>query len=201
MPKHNTKTEISAKGQQTLAELRVRIRGSTFARDVWHRLLTSSDRKQLGGDLESAWKKYRSIVKIWMEVRGVSEPRAIVDVAYGIGLLATAHRDWLLKEIGEEVQPKAKAKAIVPGWEPDTGKLFYRGRQIRQIRSMQRTNVKEILNWFEERGWPRSIELPQKWPQDTVHQAIRSLNKGLRAIRFHSRNGGRTIYWSRSKSQ
>ena len=189
----------SEKTQETLTGLRYRIGGWTFANDVWERLMTARERQQLGGELEKARRLHHGIVGMWRRVRNVSDARAIVDIAYGIGLLEVPRREWLLRQIGDEV--KSRSETDAPAWNHATGELTYRGRQIRKIRSMRRTNIGSILDLFQAQDWPQAIDAPDKWPQQTVNDTVRSLNENLKAIKFHSRDGGRMIYWKSPKSQ
>lgn len=69
------------------------------------------------------------------------------------------------------------------------------GKLIRQVRVMKYNHLPEILDAFEVRGWPRSIPNPLSADQQAVHDTVRTLNWRLRKIRFHSQEGGKSIYW------
>lgn len=184
---------LSDKTRQFLTSLRDRIGGPTIAMDVWDRLMSERERERLGGNLDTAYRLHRGIVRMWMHIRNVSDARAIADIGYGIGLLDSARHEWLLKELGEKAN--STTPIDVPAWDHSTGKLFYRGKPVRSVRSLKRTNVVQVLDWFEQRGWPQSITVPKEWSQPTVNETVRSLNRGLKAIKFHARNGARSIYW------
>ena len=100
--------------------------------------------------------------------------------------------------------PKAPAVPNKPSWTKATGKaigqLRYGGRLIRTLRLMTKpTNIQQIVEAFEERGWPRRIDDPLPGianDPDRLRQALQSLNEGLERIRFHAQAGGRAIGWA-----
>ena len=73
---------------------------------LWQRL-TVDDRIRLGGNLKTAFVRDPHPAQIWMRLRGVSFPRAIVDVNKKLGLISEEEHRSLLQEIGE------------PGDDPD----------------------------------------------------------------------------------
>jgi hypothetical protein len=172
---------------------------------MWRRLLSPTDQKKLGGDLQKAFAKLGT-AGIWAKARGTSVDRAVLDVALGIGHLSQANYDWLLREMGirpkaprRPAPPKAKHESPVPSWNKATGELKYGDRLVRKIRVLaDPSNIQRILDAFESRGWPQSIQdpLPGDPDQHRLHLTLQSLNKGLERIRFHGQQGGRATYWS-----
>jgi len=86
--------------RQELCEARRRIDTQNNFQRVWDQLLTEDDRRRLGGDLVAAFRA-RGTVTNWMTLRGVSEVRAIIDVASQLNCISALTRDWLLRETGE----------------------------------------------------------------------------------------------------
>jgi len=122
--------------------------------------------------------------------------RAIVDVSTKLQLLHNEDRVWLLEELGETLKPPGKSKK--PCWDPDCGELELEGQIIRTVKTFRTpSNIQRILGEFQHRRWRKKVENPLKWQgQQQLHQALRSLNKGLQRIAFHSEDGGKSIRWS-----
>ncbi len=81
---------------------RLRVTGKPAALLLWHRVLTEGDRRRLGGDLELAYDRYGGAVGMWVYLRGVSVPRAVVNVGVRTGFLDADRGGKLLCVIGEE---------------------------------------------------------------------------------------------------
>lgn len=163
---------------------------------MWERLMTPAERQRLGGKFEAAYRSGGGTVRIWMRLRGVSQIRAIVEIAQGIGFLTDATAAWLLRESGEQQQHVQQASQ--PAWDSSTGVLRYAGKRIRKVRMMKNpSNIQRILDAFEDQGWPKKIENPlaAATDQQQLHQALRSLNNGLSKIHFHAQEGGQSINW------
>jgi hypothetical protein len=77
-----------------------RIRPAASAFRLWERVLTEAERQRLGGDLEKVWRQHGT-AGMWMQLRGVSLQRAVVDVAYELNFINDRTRRWLLRELGE----------------------------------------------------------------------------------------------------
>jgi len=133
---------------------------------------------------------------MWMKLRGGTAERAIVEVSAKLQLLHKEDRDWLLGELGETLKPPGRSDK--PRWDPIGGELSLEGHIIRTVRTFLRpSNVQQILGEFQQRRWRRNIKNPLKQQcQQQLHQALRSLNKGLQRITFHSGDGGKSIRWS-----
>lgn len=80
----------------------LRVKGSAAALRLWDRVLTAEDRRRLGGDLEEAYTRHSGAVGMWRYLRGVSLPRAVVDVGVRTGFLDADRGRELLRVIGEE---------------------------------------------------------------------------------------------------
>jgi hypothetical protein len=93
-----------------------RTRPLASATRLWERVLTERERQRLGGDLQKAWRQH-STVGMWMQLRGVSLQRAVVDVSYELNFINDRTRRWLLRELGEvpDDPPEALKAAIASG--------------------------------------------------------------------------------------
>ena len=122
--------------------------------------------------------------------------RAIVDVSTKLQLLHNEDRVWLLEELGETSKWPGKNKR--PFWDPDCGEIELEGQIIRTVRTFRTpSNIQRILGEFQLRRWRKKVENPLKGQcQQQLHQALRSLNNGLKQIDFHSEDGGKSIRWS-----
>jgi hypothetical protein len=90
-----------------------RIQPFMAAARLWERVLTEAERQRLGGDLVQAHRQYGT-AGMWARLRGVSPPRAVVDVAHALNLMDEATRGWLLRELGEiHDDPEAAVNAAV----------------------------------------------------------------------------------------
>ena len=123
------------------AEMRIRPWGS--AERLWSQCISNLERERLGGELNSLWSQVGT-AGIWMRLRGVGWPRAVVEVAREIGFLNENSRDWLLREMGECLSgEEAFAKAIEDGHlvlNEDTHEVFWRGKPIE-------------IDWKHEMKW------------------------------------------------
>lgn len=195
MPRKITSPTLSAKAVTKLQELAVTLKGAACAVRMWDVLLSAGERHRLGGNFDKAWREYGTI-GIWMKVRQGTAIQGIVEVARGLDLISDFDTTWLSREIGEH-KPLAAASDR-PQWHREIGELRFGKRLLRRVRRMSPpTNIEQILDAFEEAGWPTEIEnpLPYQQVQQQLHQALRTLNKDLKKIRFHSRSGGRFIFW------
>jgi len=103
MKTQNLPTPPSSLPPRVVAELQtnaIRIRAAVCALRLWERILTEQDRSRLGGELDPVWRQYGT-AGIWMKLRGVSQPRAIADVAHALNLIDPSTYQWLLRELGE----------------------------------------------------------------------------------------------------
>ncbi len=159
-------------------------------------MLTADERKKLGGD-QSASFQQQYVANFLMDLRGYSLERSIIEIAFQLRSLSVQTYDWLLPEIGELPPRNIREN---PVWRLDSGLLEFRGEVIKRVRVAVATNVVLVLDEFQKRNWPGSIENPIKSvdPQ-TIHQTVRSLNDGLSDIRFYALN--ERICWETATSQ
>jgi hypothetical protein len=175
----------------------LRIRNANVALRVWERLFSDEDRQQLGGNLDEIWRRLGT-VGMWVEARGVSVEKAVIDIAEAVNLMDTGTAHWLRRELGL-IEVTDAQSTNQPHWDADTGRLSFNGIIVRRVRVFQNpSNVQTILDEFEAAGWPTRIDNPLEEDQEKVHQALRSLNNNLAAIRFHAHEGARAIVWERA---
>lgn len=178
----------------------LRVQSPTVAGLLWERVLTENQRQRLGNNL-AACLRHGATVGMWMRLHKVSQPRAILDVAHAIGLLSESDYSWLLREVGggrRRVARASKQSQGRPSWNWREGKLCWNGRVIRQIRSLSNpSHLHRILDAFQKARWRQQIKNPMTRGQLQLHQVLRSLNSGLKQIRFHGRQGGTVITWSK----
>ena len=166
---------------------------------LWERVLTDEEQQRLGGNLSDAYYRL-STAGMWMELRGVSVERAIIEVAHELSFLTESNARWLLREIGED-SPTPPPTPEHPNWHRESGELRSGAQVIRRVRVMASpSNIQLILNAFQAAGWPSRIDdpLPDGPDQQRLHQAILSLNEGLDSIRFHVQEGGQAVTWGRA---
>lgn len=188
-------TQLDSNTQRRLKELESKVLMTSSFRAAWVKLLTDNERKELGPNAENCWQRIPNLVQLWMELKGVSQLRAIADVAYELSFILTPEHDRLLHQIGEQEQaPELPPK---PVWDAAKRELRYRGRVVRSIRGESVSkNISSILDAFQEDGWPARIphSLDVSVTPQPVHDAVRSLNRNLSEIRFHV--DGDYIYWN-----
>lgn len=173
----------------------LRIQNPAGAEFLWDRVLTPGERKRLGNNLESAYQRYGGTVGLWLNVRGGTLQRAVVEVAYSLGLLVETDRRWLLRELEESLSKTAVP--VVIEWDCKLGELRFNGELIRNVRTKMADNVVAVLDAFQDNGWVEQIEDPLSDRPDgqTLRETIRSLNIGLERIRFFADGTSQGIRW------
>ena len=162
--------------------------------EFWRRL-SPEQRQLLGNDVEIASLKYDGAVGMWCRLTGATPGRAVLEVAQRIGFLDQFTVESLTQELGERL--KRSKSAILPFWNNGDGTLRYGKHLARTVRVMaQPSNIQIILDAFQAANWTTTIPNPlAKKDQQRLHQALRSLNGGLRRLRFQSQQGGQVINW------
>lgn len=171
----------------------IRVQAPASGELVWNRILNNQERQRLGGNFEQAFASLGTI-GMWRKLRRVSRLRAIVDIARALGLVHETSYRWLLREIGED--PDQPAAPDRPTWNGQKGELRWKKYLLRRVRVLAApSNIQIILDTFQASGWAPQIKNPLGRGQQQLHQALRSLNQGLKKIRFHALEGGQTITW------
>jgi hypothetical protein len=118
-------------------------------------------------------------------------------------LLSDAGFHQLLRSVGEEPPPLEKPP--LPDWNKSLGELRFDGQLIKIVRRLKAaTNVIRILDAFQEMGWPSQTDDPlppqqglQQTPTQRLRETVKSLNQGLKAIRFRTDGTGEGVVWER----
>ena len=119
---------------------------------------------------------------------------AILEVARKLDHVSEQDYVWLLRELGLEANPIPAPNH--PRFDRSSGKLFLGKKLIRLVRlNRNPTNIQIILDSFQKADWVPRIENPLQLGQQQLHQVLRSLNDGLKKIKFHALEGGRAIRW------
>jgi hypothetical protein len=158
-------------------------------------VLSDADRRRLGGNWQTSYAKLGT-AGMWKELRGGSPPQVVIEVARKLGIVDQTTYEWLLRAVGEDAP--AAPRPDRPAWDGATGELRWKTQLIRGVRVLKRpSNIHVILTAFEREGWPDRINNPLPGGQQQLHQALLSLNEGLKKISFHATAGGRVITWKR----
>jgi hypothetical protein len=191
---------IRPKTRRKLDDLYSKITRFVSAARVWEDLLNEEEQERLGGDLEACCRREGGIVGAWMELKKVSSPRAILEIARGLGLLIEDEFERMMDELGEERKKRRSSK--LPVWDREERELRFEGSVIRRIRSLKvAKNIVLILDRFQECEWQPRIENPldATLSPQPLHDAVHSLNSGLKKIRFRVEGDGTKIAWSRHR--
>jgi hypothetical protein len=110
------------------------IKAAMSAAWLWERVLTERERQSLGGDLVAAWRRYGT-AGMWIQLRGVSAERAVVDVPHALGLITDGTWRWLLRELGEvHDDPEEALQAAVAGGGlvlvEHTRAVYWQGKEL-----------------------------------------------------------------------
>jgi hypothetical protein len=101
-------------------------------------------------------------------------------------------------ELSTEARSSANPK---PRWERVrdgawVGELRVGNQVVRGVRPLAK-NVIKVLDAFEAGGWPNAILSPLAYKDIQLrHETIRSLNEGLKLIRFHGDGMNERIKWT-----
>src|SRR5262249_39269185 len=83
-----------------------------------------------------------------------------------------------------------------PRWDGENRELRFDGEVIRRVRGRTiARNVVRVLDAFQEDDWPSRIDNPVHADKVGIHEIIKSLNAGLRRIRFRGDGTGEGIVW------
>ena len=92
---------------EEIVNTRMRILGPNTAERFWNRYLSQQDRDYFDNDLTTAYfNNNKSLARMWMKLRGITENRAIVEVGKKLGFLTVDTYEWLLRELGEPLNAK-----------------------------------------------------------------------------------------------
>src|SRR3990172_8798175 len=139
--------KLSAAVVNELKTQALRIQPWVAAERLWTRVLTEIDRERLGSDLEECYPRLGT-AGMWMELRGVSRERAVIEVAPQLGFSHEPNARWLLRENGEDTLPPPVREH--PVWHRETGELHWGDQVIRRVRVMRNpSSIQRILDTFQ----------------------------------------------------
>lgn len=187
--------QMSADAQRQLVDNDLRIRPLVEAQRVWGRCLTDDERMALGGDLSRVWRELGTL-GMWMRAKGYTNRFAALAAL----ITAITSPAWLQSQVSLAMGPQINSDER-PVWNPLSGVLLMNGKPIRrEVRRFKHpSNVQQILNAFQNAGWPDAIANPLDDAGDSVklHQAVHQLNQTLQQIRFSVGQGAAIVAWSR----
>ncbi len=176
---------------EELQRLRQLVESYAIGRRMWVRVLTKDERLLLG-DFESNWLRFRTIGTL-LQVRSISVEEAVITISERVSLLEHESATWLRAELGLKLA-KPLALGDRPDWNVELGELNLGNDVIRRCRVLREpSNIQQILDEFQAHAWPNRIENPLTLGQTQLHETLRYLNKDLKKIRFHGREGGRAV--------
>lgn len=173
-----------------LSALSVKLKRQASGYLVWQQVLLPAEREKMS----LADFLQRHCVDQFVRLRRVSHTRAVLDIAVGIDLLTANRYTRLLRDIGE-VDGHQMDK---PNWNGDRCELSFRGRVVRKIRSRNvGANVCQILDVFQEDGWPDRIDDPLTDGPNAqrLRETVRTLNAGLTDLKFRMDGTGEGVLW------
>jgi hypothetical protein len=192
---------LPLKVKSALEEAESRLRVLPSYELAWELVLTPTERQKLGGDVYKCLQQRPNLIAMYSNIRGVSQYRAIIELADQLKLLGY-DRDLLLRAIGEsagESDARANLSAEpTPYWDKSSHTLKFAGEVIREVkRPNTATNIIPILDAFQELGWPPRIDDPLPDGADPVRlaEAVKSLNQGLQRVKFRKDGTGKGVVW------
>lgn len=193
---YRTSQALSAVAPQTdrMSKLRRELTDIASYFGVYHvderirwEVLSEDDRRALDDDYTT-----KQLVEYFARFRGTSLERAIVELALEASVIDVGRHRRLLRQLGELAEDEAPR----PRWDREAGRLFYRGDSIRSV-SARGTNIRPILDAFQEEGWPARINNPLPGGEDSkkLRETLDSLREGLSGIDFFADGTAAGILW------
>jgi hypothetical protein len=185
-------TKLDGSTINELAELRIKLRLEPVPTKIWRGLLSEDERETLGGGKVPPPRLTESYAKL----RGHTPARALVELAKSVSLLDEAEYRRLRAAIDEPVEPPR----TVPRWDAASGKLYFRGEIVRTV-TRRGTNMRLILDAFDDAGWPLWIYNPLPGGADSgkLRQTLYDLRKTLKAINLIPDGTATGILWQESQ--
>ncbi len=181
-----------------LEHLRVHLRGPISFLKLWNEVLTPRERGQLGGDPDISFHRDGGALGLWMRLQGMSLNAAIVDLYDRLWGLRKHERKRLENMIGvAEPENRGPPSRPMLRWDATTGELRNGDDVIRRVRRLANpTGIHLLLDRLQREGWTTTVPVQGiiSNPKQT-HDAVRSLNSGLRSIRFFATESGKCVGW------
>jgi hypothetical protein len=138
---------------------------------------------------------FLAVASYWAELQLPGPAPSLADV------VETTDVTSVIARIEGQVRIVLPRRGVLPHWDAETGQLMVGTSVVRQV-SRQAHSLRPILAAFQELGWSRRIDSPfSERDFQRLHKAIRSLNDGLRQIRFHADGSAQGIVWEWSDAE
>jgi hypothetical protein len=167
---------------------------------IWHDYLSDRERRELGNNLEQAFRRYGGTLGMVGHARKCSEIESLLWLCEQLGTLPAARLQSLRKELGlPKKSVRSRYASHIPRWDRIRGELLLGERVVRKIRSTKIAHrAVAILDAFEQCDWCECIQNPLKsGDPHEMRDAVYSLNNGLEQIRFKCDGTGTGIIWER----
>lgn len=184
--------------RERLEHLRMCLRGPVQFLKLWNEVLTPRERGLLGENPDVSFHRDGGAVGLWMRLQGKSVDAAVVDLydrLWGLKEHERKRLDILIGVAGPEHGGRPGRPIL--RWDAATGELWNGDEVIRKVRRLASpTNIHFLLNRFQREGWTTTIPVQGVLSNSKqTHDAVRSLNAGLRTIRFHVTESGTWVGW------
>jgi hypothetical protein len=131
------------------------------------------------------------ILRIVAEQRGLTLERTTLELARSLDVLGSGRYERLRQAIGEPITEMRD----IPEWDAEAGELRFRNQIARRVDIARGTNIRLILDVFQEENWPPRIDSPFPPKSPKLAYAIESLNEGLSLIKFARDGTGGGLNW------
>jgi hypothetical protein len=192
------RTDLPEDVKESLKDLYIKI-GLPQLRNRLSVILTRQEKQAIGWEtlhdnglpIDAA----KAILFVVARHRRTSLERAVIELAHNLDLLASGSYKVLRRSISEPVDERI---ADLPIWDASAGELSLGGAVIRRV-APQATNVRKILDAFQEDQWKHHIDnpLPGGVKSRKLRETVYRLNKDLSGIEFFSHGRARGVRWER----
>lgn len=186
--------------RRVLEEHFLRLNNVQIGYEVWSKFLTEAERTIVGGFKEAYAFGGTRTVGMWARAKGIGLKLATIELARQYGLPEGIYQAFMKQLDDKERTSVTWELQNRPFWNHETCELRWNGEVIRRIKNRsQATDLIRILNAFEEDRWPNRIDNPIPGMRDRTKlgDRIKSLNHGLRQIKFGADGDGKGIIWRR----
>lgn len=132
-----------------------------------------------------------ALLPIVMRQRGLSFECALFDLGLELDLIGAGRYESMRRAIGVYEREKS-----IPDWNAETGELRFKGHVTRHIDG-RATNVRLLLDSFEEQHWPARIDspFPPAGKSRQLRDTVDTLTDDLQLITFYCDGSGKGVAW------
>jgi hypothetical protein len=172
--------DIPATVQQEVERLGPQIKLWQSAQRLWDGFLSLEERESLGDDCYEAYCRLGT-VGMWLEVRAVTPPRAVLDVGNRLSLLDTYRYRELLRQLGldQEFEHAVKSSKLVLCKDPLA--VYWQGDKLDVDWSRYYTRW-EFLHVLCGKAKRRSYVVPADVGDDMTPKKMRDRKKRLTEV-------------------